>query len=173
MLAAEIVKNFDKNTVSEVVHINRNSFPSHWSAADAESYYGEMLLDEKSIHILLSDNGKRAGYMLAIPQNAAVEELKNDDPEIKKDASEYYIETVGILPGSRGKKGLSLMLEKLAAECRRRGVKKISLHARITNNLSKIIQKKFKIVGIRRLEKWRYYNFEEPTDYIEALVPAE
>ncbi len=170
MLTAEIVKNFDEDTVREIVLINRNSFPSHWAAADAEMYYGKMLRDEKNIHILLKDNQKNSGYMLAIPQSVAVGELKNDDPAVKDDTSEYYIETVGILPGSRGKRGLSLMLEKLAEKCRLRGIKKIALHARVSNNLSKIIQKKFKIAGIRRIEKWRYYNFEEPTDYIEFFI---
>jgi len=170
MLKTEILNHYDQNTVKEIVSINRGSFPSGWGMSDTEQYYGSMLRNKTNIHIVLNDAGKKAGYLLAIPQNNAVEELKNDDPGMKKDPQEYYIEIAGILPESRGKKGFSLMLEKLAEECRKKGVNRISLHARISNNLSKIIQKKFKIVEIRRIEKWRYYNFEEPTDYIEAVL---
>jgi len=171
MLNAEVLHHFDKNIIREIVIIKRDSFPHGWAVRDAEEYYGGMLRSEKNIHIILNDNGKKAGYLLAIPQSDAVEELKNDDPGMKKDPKGYYIETVGILPESRGKKGLSLMLEKLVGECRKRGINKISLHARIINNFSKIIRKKFGTAEIRRIEKWRYYNFEEPTDYIEAVLP--
>jgi len=171
MLKAEVINQFDKNIVKEIVSINRAAFPQGWGAPDAERYYGDMLRYEKSIHIILNDDCKKAGYLLAIPQNNAFEELKNDDPRMEKGAGTYYIETLGIIPESRGKKGLSMMLEKLAGECRKREINKISLHARVSNKLGEIIQKKFKTIKIRRIEKWRYYNFEEPTDYIEALLP--
>lgn len=171
MLSAEIINKFDKYIVKEIVSINRAAFPPGWGAPDAKRYYAGTLRGEKNIHIMLNDNGKNAGYLLAIPQNDAVEELKNDDPEMEKDTGTYYIETLGVIPESRGKKGLSMMLEKFSEECRNRGINKISLHARISNKLSEIIQKKFKAVKIRRIEKWRYYNFEEPADYIEALLP--
>ena len=171
MLKTEILNHYDQNTVKEIVSINRGSFPSGWGMSDTEQYYGSMLRNKTNIHIVLNDAGKKAGYLLAIPQNNAFEELKNDDPRMEKGAGTYYIETLGIIPESRGKKGLSMMLEKLAGECRKREINKISLHARVSNKLGEIIQKKFKTIKIRRIEKWRYYNFEEPTDYIEALLP--
>jgi hypothetical protein len=36
--------------------------------------------------------------------------------------------------------------------------------------LSEIIQSKFRTTEVRRIEKWAYYNYEEPTDYIEASL---
>jgi len=171
MLTAEVIHKFDENIVDDIVRIHSNSFPAGWVYADAREYYSIMLRNKSNIHIIFNDNGKRAGYLLAIPHDVAIEELKNDDPEIEKDSGKYYIETIGIIPESRGKKGLSFMLQKLVEECRDRGIKRISLHARISNNLSEIIRKKFEIIKTRRIEKWRYYNFEEPTDYIEAVLP--
>lgn len=168
MQTAEVLRVFSNEILSDVLLIERNSFPKKWEYEDAEEYYENMLKNKNNINIFLNDNGKRVGYLLAIPHNDAVKELKNDDPELKEDPMKYYIETIAILPELRGKKGLPKMLEKLIDECKYRGINKISMHARVNNRLSEIIQNKFSVTGIRRINKWKYYNFEEPADYIEV-----
>jgi ribosomal protein S18 acetylase RimI-like enzyme len=167
----EVIKAFEPEVLNDILLIGSAAFPSAWIYKDAEDYYARMLRADNNIHIILNSNGKRVGYILAVPHNFAVEELKNDDPQMKNDPEKYYIETIRIIPESRGKRGLSIMLEKLAEECRARGINKISLHARVSNHLSEIIRKKFQVTEARRIEKWAYYNFEEPTDYIEAILP--
>jgi ribosomal protein S18 acetylase RimI-like enzyme len=168
MLTVDVVHEFDKNVLEDIILINRKSFPKGWAYSDAEEYYTEMLKNRKNIHIILEDNGRRIGYLLAIPHNDAFRELKNDDPLIEEDALRYYVEVVAVLPDFRGKKGFSEILKKLRDELKWRGIYKLSMHARVSNNLSKIIQKKMKITQIRRIQRWKYYNYEEPTDYIEA-----
>lgn len=170
MMQTDIVKAFDPAVLQTILQILRNSFPEEWIYDDAEEYYGRMLRSPKSINILLKDSERKVGYLLAIPHNDAVEELKEDDPEMKEDPSAYYIETVGILPEYRNKKGLPLMLQTLIDECKKRGINKISLHARVSNHLSEIIQKKYRTAGLRRIREWAYYHFEEPTDYMEIIL---
>lgn len=169
-MQTDIIKAFDPGVLQSILHILRNAFPEAWIYNDAEEYYGRMLRSPKSINILLKDSGKDVGFLLAIPQNDAVEELKHDDPEMREDSATYYIETVGILPEFRGEKGLSAILEKLVDECKRKGMNKISLHARVSNHLSEIIQNKYRTAGLRRIREWAYYNFEEPTEYIEIIL---
>ncbi len=166
----EVVDDYDDEVLKDILFINRNVFPNGWQYHDAEDYYKNRLQNKNSIHILLKDDGNRVGYLHAIPHNEAVEELKNDDPAMSEDENAYYIETVGILPAFRKKRGFSKMLAAFINESKKRGITKFSLHARVNNKFSEIIQKKFKVAPLRRIQKWKYYNFEEPTDYIEVPI---
>lgn len=173
MFETEVVQGLEENILKEIILVNRASFPPGWVYSDAEKYYRSMLSKKDSIHIILKYKGKTIGYLLAIPHNDAVIELKNGDPKMKKDPMKYYIETTGILPEYRGKRGFSKMLKRLIDECKKRGITKISLHARVKTGLSTIMQKKFKVTEVRRIERWQFYNFEEPTDYIEVILSPE
>ncbi|OGS22556.1 MAG: hypothetical protein A2252_02985 [Elusimicrobia bacterium RIFOXYA2_FULL_39_19] len=168
MFQTEFVTNPDKNTVKQIVSINRASFPAGWRPTDEENYYTQMLKDNQNISIFLTIEGKKIGYLHAIPHNTAVTELKDDDKLIKNTDSTYYIEIVSILPDYCGKNGFSALVQTLILELQKRNITQISLHARVSNNFSNKIQKKLKVTKIRRIENWKYYNEQEPTDYIEA-----
>ncbi len=169
MFKAEVITEFDSTFLADILLINSKSFPATWIYEDSFNYYKAMMMDKRNIHIILHDNGTRIGYLLAIPHNNAIVDLKEYDPEMKEDNDTYYIETIGILPEFRKKGGSSLLCDALIEECLRRGVHKISMHAR-TNGFSNFIQSRFNITPIRRIETWKYYNFEEPADYIEISV---
>jgi hypothetical protein len=62
------------------------------------------------------------------------------------------------------------MLEELIDECKKRVVDKISFHARVSNGLSSWIQRFFKVTELRRIDPWKYNNYDEPADYIEAAI---
>ena len=174
LTGTETVLNPDQNTLKDILSIIRASFPAGWEYDDAGEYYTRMLKEKSSIHIFLKAGEageKRAGYLHAIPHNAAVAELKDDDPLTRAEeghAGTYYIEIVGILPEYRGKNGFSILLEALKKELQKKGITKISIHARVSNNLSMAVQRKLKAAKVRRIENWAYYNRLEPTDYIEA-----
>jgi len=168
MQTAHLITHFDNEILRDILLIIRDSFPAGWQYDDAEEYYREMLSNTRNIHIILVDSGERVGYLHSIPHNDAVKELEYDDPAMKNDDMMYYIETVAILPDHRGGKGFSKMLQLLITELKLRGIKKLALHARVVNSLSENIRAKFGTAAIRRIEKWRYYNFEEPTDYYEV-----
>ncbi len=172
MLKAEAVEGPDEKIASDIVLINRHSYPEGWEYPGAEEYYRQMLMNQKNICIMLIDDEKRVGFLLAIPHNDAVGELKDDDEFMEQGPKTYYIENAAILPDYRGEKGFSQMLGVLRQELRKRGIFTISLHARVSNNLSKNIQKSMKIIKVRRIEAWRYYNYQEPTDYLEATWPS-
>ena len=88
---------------------------------------------------------------------------------MEDDSKRYYIETVGILPEFRGRRGFTEMLKRLVEQSKIRG-NNISLHARVNNGFSTIVKKKLNVTKIRRIDKWKYYNYEEPVDYIEAIL---
>jgi ribosomal protein S18 acetylase RimI-like enzyme len=169
MLTVEVVHAFEEDVAKDIVLINQESFPRGWAYSDAKEYYTQMLRNEGNIHIILKQDGERIGYLLAIPHNNAVKELQNDDIYMREDSLRYYIEVVAILPNFRGRKGFSALLKRLEEELGKRGIYKLSMHARVLNNFSRIIQNNLKINQIRRIQEWKYYNYEEPTDYIEGI----
>jgi ribosomal protein S18 acetylase RimI-like enzyme len=168
MQISEVINNYQGDILRDIIFIYNNSYPLSWQCTDDDEYYKEMLLNRNNIHIFLKDYEKSVGYLHAIQHNDAVKELSNDDPAIKEDRLMYYIETVCILPEYRARQGFSKLLATLLIECKKRGINKVSLHARVTNHLSEIIQVKFNTAPLRRIEKWKYYNFEEPADYFEV-----
>ncbi len=168
MLRARTVDVITDTILRDVIEVSRTSYPSGWGCSDPAEYYNRKLRDKSSVLIVLDDAGKNVGLLVAIPQNEAVEELKAEDPEIKEDPSGYYIENIAILPSYRGKKGLLKMLSVLKVEMKNKGISKISLHARISNNLNTAIRKNFKVIDARTIENWKFYDHREPTEYIVA-----
>jgi len=168
ILTTEVLSAPGDTILEDSLAIRRGSFPQKWQFDGEEDYYRQKNLDSSSIHVFLRYSGKRVGYLLGIPQNEAVTELKPDDPEMKEDLKMVYVEVAAVLSAFRGKGGFSLMMGSLREEALKRGMQRFSLHARINNGLSGVIRKKFKVICSKRIERWPYYNHEEPTDYIEA-----
>jgi ribosomal protein S18 acetylase RimI-like enzyme len=173
MLKAEVVHNIDDAIIRDTIAISRDSYPTGWACGNPEEYYNQMLTKQHNVHIMLSDNEKNVGFLFAIPHSDAVEELMDHDPLMKKDSGAYYIENVAILPAHREKGAFGKMLMALRKELGKRGIFRISLHARVLNGLSTNIQENMKIIEIRRINAWRFYAYEEPTDYIVAEWPPE
>jgi ribosomal protein S18 acetylase RimI-like enzyme len=169
MLKTEVVRNYNERILQAISAINNGAFPPEWKYGEDKDYYRKTLKSDKNITILLKDNSRTAGFLLAIPHDDAARELKEDDPLMPADPARYYIETIAILPEYRGQKGVSLILETLKQELGNKGVHNISLHARVKNNFTNIIQNKVKITQLRRVAVWKYTNSEEPVDYIEAM----
>ena len=141
MLKAEVVRDIDDRIVRDTVSISRDSYPVGWACRNPEEYYSQMIAKQHNVHIMLSDNEKGFGFLFAIPHNDAVEELKDHDPLMEKDSAAYYIENVAILPACQKKGALGKMLAVLREELRKRGIFRISMHARVLNGLSRNIQK--------------------------------
>jgi ribosomal protein S18 acetylase RimI-like enzyme len=173
MLKAEVVRSIDDTIVRDTVSISRDSFPPGWSCGNSEKLYGQVLRRHHTVLIVLRDNKSNVGFLFAVPHNDAVEDLKNDDPLMKEDANTYYVQNIAILPGYRRKLALGKILALLREELRKRDIFTVSMHARVSNGLSRTIQDRIKIVEIRRIDTWKYYGNEEPTDYIVAEWPHE
>ena len=171
MLKADVVYNIDNTIVKDTISISRDSYPEGWACSNPEEYYNQMLTKRHNVHIMLTDNEKNVGFLFAIPHNDAVVELKDHDPLMKDDSGAYYIENVAVLPAYQKKGALGKMLAVLKEELRKRDIFRISLHARVHNGLSRNIQQNMKIIEIRRINAWRFYAYEEPTDYIVAEWP--
>ena len=168
MYSIEVVHHADDAFIRELLKMRSEAFPEGWEYTDAKDYYQKMIEDPNNISIIIKDKDEILGYLLAIPHNKAIVELKKDDPLMKDDSECFYIETMEIHPELQ-KTGLFLkMLYKLFEEAEKHGIDKFSMHARVNNSLSSVVQRRFIATEVRRVENWPYYNAMEPTDYIIA-----
>lgn len=176
MYKLEIVHDYSDTALHDILIPGRETHPASWQYPNAEDYYGEQLRNKNTIHILLRRDGVPIGYLLAIPHNEAVEdeELRQADLALTNDSERLYIETIEIssqyTQSLIGGKLCLMMLRALHEEAGKRGVVKFSMHVRMTTGLNVVLRKIYGdgLTLFRTIENWPFYNFEEPTEYIEG-----
>lgn len=161
---------FTPEVMKQVANLGMRS--GTWQKSDID-YYKDQFLKSENINIAYQDeNGLIKGYILARPHNEAVQDYLVEDPAMgKSDVDMFYVDIVIVDKVVSGKSlGISLILE-LIKEAHVRGVFRFSMHCRVINGLSKIIQRKFKegLDVIRRVEHYVDCN-DEPFDYMEIIV---
>lgn len=169
MYSIEVINGFDNNVLKGILELEKRVYPIDWQFEDAEEYFGEKLEDPRNINIVMKDEGGGiVGYAMSVPHSSALEEIKEDDPEMLAVEDCYYIEAFELDPKIQRFKVFSPLLEKLIDESVKRGAKKLSMHARVSVGASSIIKKRFKdkVVIARRIDNWVNYAGQEPTDYI-------
>jgi hypothetical protein len=181
MYSVEAVRCNSDDILRDILAAYRDAMPESWHYPDAEEYFGTLLRDENTIHILLRRDQRPIGYLLAIPHNDAVhdEELWQADPDLAEDPDRLYIETMEIVPeygrSLAGGRLCLMMLHALVEEARKRGLFKFSMHTRVNSGLNMALRKIYgdMLTLFRRIENWPFYNCEEPTEYIEGTYKTE
>lgn len=176
MYSIELVREYSDDVLNDILAVYRSALPTSWHDSDAESYFGEQLHNRNTIHLLLRRESRPVGYILAIPHNDAVHdnELKLADPYLSEDPDRLYVEAMEILPEFTrslvGGKLCLMLLYALHEEAGNRGFFKYSLHARVTTGLSQALRKIYgdMLTLFRRIDNFYFYNYEEPTEYIEV-----
>jgi hypothetical protein len=181
MYSVEAIRGYSDDMLRDILAAYCDAMPESWHYSDAEEYFGALLRNENTIHILLRREQRPIGYLLAIPHNDAVhdDELRQADPELAEDQYRLYIETMEIVPeygrSLAGGRLFLLMSKALLDEAGKRGIFKFSMHARVTTGLNHALQKIYgdMLTKCRTIEQWPFYNGEEPTEYIEVTYRAE
>lgn len=173
----EIVSAFDEAVYQGILDVKKRSMPADWEYDDAAEYYKEALENPRNISIALRKGKEMLGYLLAVPHNDIYEDedVREADPGFSPDPERYYIETMEIAPELQktlsGGKLFFKMLHILFDEAEKRfGVNKFSMHARVSAGMSEAVRRYFgdMITAVRRIENWRFYKGQEPTDYMEG-----
>lgn len=158
-------------SLETILELERACYPPEWQYADALEYYQEMLDNQKAIHLFLTMGGETVGYLLAVPQNEVYDDLVKYDPSFTKEEGCYYLETIGIRPEYTGKGGGKILMERFVAVVQKKGIDKVSTHARTLNGFNGLVRQRFEtdIVEARGIEHW-YYGGGEPYEYIQWRV---
>lgn len=158
--------------LSSILHVQASVYPPTWLEEDSENYYRSALASNAAINIVVKDDGKLTGYLLAVPLHTVLADLVPYDPCIAiSNPDAYYIDTFEALPRN-GFGSSRKVIRALEAELRRRDISLLLCHARISTGLSKVLRHYFenRIVILRRIERWEWYGREEPTEFIEVQV---
>lgn len=116
------------------------------------------------VHLLLKDeDGNIAGYITSMPKNEEYEDLHQKDESFTQDENSLYLESILIKDGNIA--DFIRLFGSFLLEAKKRGYKNISMHARISQGLSNVLQKRYKARFFRRIENW--YDFGESFDYLE------
>ena len=163
----EVLSQFNPELLQEIASVEQASFPE--SMQSDEEDLRQTLENVKGIQIVIRGaNGEIVGYISSKPQKDAFEELKAYDREIRPEDKTLYVESIAIKPEARGIRAFLQIGKAFFEEAKRRGFKKITMHARVAGNLSNILQKRYGAKCLRKIENW--HNFNEPFDYLEMEI---
>jgi hypothetical protein len=102
--------------------------------------------------VVRSQEDKVIGYLSSKPQKEAYEELKNWDPEIDQEDQTLYVESIAIKPEVRDLRTFLKLGRVFIEEAKKRGYKKITMHARVATGLSSILQKRYGPKALRKID---------------------
>ena len=160
----EIISQLDESILQDILSVEKASFPDQMQSNLED--LRETLENPNGIQIVVrSQEGKVIGYLSSKPQKEAYEELKNWDPEIDQEDQTLYVESIAIEPEARDLQTFLKLGRVFIEEAKKRGYKKITMHARVASGLSSILQKRYGAKALRKIENW--HDFEEPFEYLE------
>ena len=126
---------------------------------------------KEGVHLLMRNPEREiVGYISTLPQNDEYEDLVQYDPDFIKDETALYLESIGSRPENRDPYLSVEAFDTLIEEARKKGYRKLTMHARVSNGFSRGLQKLYGAKCLRRLENW--HDFGEPFDYLEIEIPA-
>ena len=172
MYRIEVLYSFSEEILDKIMYFLKKTYPNHWIFSE-KKYYNDALNNSDNIKIIAKRNDDVVGFLLAIPHNevALDEDMKKADPYLHCNGELYYVEQAGLLPEINrtlvGGKIFFALADEMFLEGEKRGIYKFSLHARTSNLMSISVQKRYKVIFIRRIDKWFFYGGEESVDYME------
>ena len=160
----EIISQLDESILQDILSVEKAIFPDQMQSNLED--LRKTLENPNGIQIVVrSQEDKVIGYLSSKPQKEAYEELKNWDPEIDQEDQTLYVESIAIKPEVRDLRTFLKLGRVFIEEAKKRGYKKITMHARVATGLSSILQKRYGAKALRKIENW--HNFEEPFEYLE------
>jgi hypothetical protein len=143
-----------------------------WQESDREYYEAQLSNPRNTNIVYLNEDNLVTGYILGKPHNEAVLDYATEDSlmvESKRDMT-YVDIVITDITQNHVSVGMGLV-DRLIRESLERGISLFSLHCRVTNGFSRIIQRKFKkgVRTVRRIEHYVDCN-NEPFDYIDGVI---
>lgn len=163
--------------VSGILNIVDSIFvPEMKSVYKDERFFLEQVMNPKNISICCyTREGELTGYLLAMPQNDKIEELRKHDPEFEDDPDDiaYYVEIImsHSAHNHESKRSSFMMINELIREADWRGKRYITMHALRNEGLSYVIMTLYPAQLVReRVVMPELYGPDEEFDYLVADI---
>ena len=132
----------------------------------------KILFNPKAVHLILRNSSEEiVGYITSLPHNESYTFLSNMDKEMTAQDSALYLESMAILPEYRGFKSFTSLINKIFEEGVKSGYKKLTMHARVLNGVTDVLQKRYGAEFIRRV--YNFYDTDESFDYLELILDKD
>jgi len=165
--SSQVVDGFDEKVLGELLEIERVSFPENMQSDEQDMR--ELLADPQTLTVIVRDeNQGTQGYVCGVPSKESYRYLKEFDSEFTPQEHTMYMESIAFKPEHRGLEGLLEGTGTFFQAAKSRGFDRLSMHARVSNKLSEVLQKRYGAKFKRRMENW--HGFEEPFDYLEMEI---
>ena len=166
----EVVSGINEDIVKAICEIEEASFPEQIRSSPED--IKEVLENRDGIHLLVKDKeGKILGNILSLRQSQEYDNLLDHDADFTNDGDALYIESIAVKPKNRDLGVFNSLLKSLNKEAKKRNYKKITMHARVSTGLSKVLQSRYGAKFLRRIENW--HDFGEPFDYLEIEISED
>ena len=165
MITTELMTAITEDAVNRVVAL-QEYFPLKLKYTRDEVIY--YLSNPQNLVFFLLVDGKVCGYLLALPQNTAVEEMIMDDPLLKKDDNRYCIDQVVVMPGENGSLKFLHLGFALLKEMEKRGTNRVSSYLAHNNGVDKIIHSIFGPMATEVRKVYMPKYGEDPFLYMEV-----
>jgi GNAT superfamily N-acetyltransferase len=156
----EIVEEITEDLICEITALEHSLFHESFHTSEAEIH--EAMHEPSAITVAAyDDEGKLAGYLLAIDLKEEADDLRESvDPKVEDIPGALYIHSIGIRQDMQGKGYFSKLVKKYLEQY---PDKTTALHASTANSCSAGMQK-YGARFIHRVENW--YDTGEPYDYL-------
>jgi hypothetical protein len=149
--------------ISEIIEINSRSFESDSLQLTFDSVKKFLIKANAYLLCLVGSDQRILGYASFLPEKEAKEYL--DNREVFLDESDLYFSELAIDPNAKlGVKGFQDLFRKSILVSKEKGYKRLTMHARTINNLSNIIQYRYKANYVRSEEN--FFGSGEKFDYL-------
>ena len=167
VVKAELLDDIDDTNFSEIFEIEKET-SINGLMIEAEDLRSSME-QPNAITVVIRDEGEKiSGFILGLPNEDVWEELHPEDPEFGKEGDCLYIYDLAISEKSRGLHNFLELVKKLVSEAKARNYKLLTMHTRVGEGLSNVLQKRYGAKKLRTLENWQGYG--EPFDYLELEI---
>ncbi len=160
----EMLDKSDENTFQQIYEIEKEVSTGNMLLSEAD--LRSVMEKADTITIVIRDEGNRVlGFVVGLPNSEVYEELQSDDPDFKSDPRYLYIYDLAIGRQKRSLANFLNLIRKLMQTASSKNFSGLSMHTRVSEGLSEILQKRYGAKKVRTIDNWQSYG--EPFDYLE------
>ena len=159
----ELINNLDDDTFEGIYEIEKEVSTDDMALVKED--LRAAMEKPGALTVAIRNNEKILGFIVALPNSEVYEELHDDDPEFTPDPDRLYVYDLAIGKEKRSLSNFLDLVRKLKGEASARNFKGLTMHTRVGEGLSGILQKRYGAKLLRTIDDWQGYG--EPFDYLE------
>lgn len=171
IISSELVTQDMRGIAREISMLERASIPSEWPHFTEDQFSG--MLANGALAVVTRDNKRVTGATISFPLDLRMVKIIEGckDTQAAPNSKALYTVFIAIHPQVRGLETLLILGRKLRETAREKGYTTLAMHARTSNGLSSVLQRRWRASQIRSFDNWSQTG--ERFDYLEIPIERE